>query len=262
MTSSVSDLRRAGPKRVDRVMDLQNVLRAREIATVGELARDLGVSERTVLRDLGTLRSHGVPLETQAGPGGGVRLQRDRGIVSVHLALDECIALWLASTLSASVVPLPWSASAERALRKIQASLPKDRARALRAVARRVVVGRPASPRVYAELGRMKPELLPALERAFAESYCLAFDYIDRHGRPSRRSVEPHGLMVETPAWYILCRDLDKAAVRLFRLDRIRNARVLADRPFSPDLENVYRAFIAQIGQGADGRSVPPKSEA
>jgi predicted DNA-binding transcriptional regulator YafY len=204
------------------------------------------VSERTVLRDLATLRGQGVPIEAQSGPGGGLRLERDRGIVAVHFALDELIALWLAATLSASATSLPWNDAARRGLHKVLACLPKERARALRALVKRVVVGRPASPQIYADLGKTPPELLSAVEECFTRGLCLAFDYVDRHGAPTRRTVEPHGLLVETPAWYLLTRDVEKAAVRMFRIDRIRQARVLRDRPFQPDLEAVFCEWKAQ----------------
>lgn len=233
-------------KRIDRVTSLQALLRARESATARALAAELGVSERTVLRDLAALREQGLPLEAQSGRGGGFRLDRDRGLVAVHFALGEVIALWLAATLSAAAAPTPWSGAARRALDKVLASLPRERARALRALVRRVVVGRPASARVYAELGSPSRDLLGAVERCFAEGLCLAFDYVDRRGEASSRMVEPHGLLVETPAWYLLCRDLEKEAVRMFRLDRIRRATALEDRPFQPDLEAVFREYQAQ----------------
>lgn len=247
--------------RVDRVMQLQALLRAREQATVAELAAALEVSERTVLRDLATLRDNGTPLESQSGPGGGVRLDRDRGVVAVHFAVDEVIALWLAATLSAAATSLPWGDASRRGLDKLLAGLPKDRARALRRVARRVVVDRPASPRVYAELqasralGHVPSELVPAIERCFTSELGLRFDYIDRHGAATRRTVEPHGLLVEPPAWYLLCRDLDKSAIRLFRIDRIRRARVLPDHHFTSDLDGVYQQWQAQRSAEADGKS-------
>ncbi len=241
--------------RVDRVMQLSSLLRAREQSTVAELASELGVSERTVLRDLATLRDHGTPLESQSGPGGGVRLPRDRGLVAVHFSADEMIALWLAATLSASATSLPWSAAARRGLDKVIASLPTDRARTLRRLVKRVVVGRPASPKIYAELGTTPPELLAVLEQSFSRELVLSFDYVDRHGTATRRVVEPHGLLVESPAWYLLCRDLDKQAVRIFRIDRIRRARVLPDRPFTPDLDAVYRQRLAQRAADAAASS-------
>ncbi len=232
-------------------MDLQNLLRARESATIRELARDLGVSTRTVIRDLATLREHGVPIETESGPGGGVRLERDRGVVAVHFALDELIALWLSATLSASAMSAPWSEAAKRGLNKVLASLPRDRARTLRALVKRVVVGRPASPRIYAELGPIAPDLLTQVERCFTKNRCLAFDYVDRHGKATHRTVEPHGLVVETPAWYLLCRDVEKSTPRLFRIDRIRRARMLDERPFQPDFVAVFDEWRKQHAASA-----------
>jgi predicted DNA-binding transcriptional regulator YafY len=191
-----------------------------------------------------------VPVEAQAGPGGGFRLDADRGLVSVHFALGEVVALWLSATLAAASASTPWGRAARGALDKVLASLPRERARALRGLARRVVVGRPASARIYAELRVPPAEVLSAVERSFAACACLAFDYVDRRGQASSRTVEPHGLLVELPAWYLLCRDAERGVVRMFRLDRMRRARVLDDRPFRPDLDGVHRQYLAQRAGG------------
>ena len=238
--------RRTRTGRIDRLPALQALLRARESATAWQLAGELFVSERTVLRNLATLREQGVPIESEPGPGGGFRLERDRGVVAVHFSLGEVIALWLAATLSASAGSTPWGHAARGALDKVLASLPRQRARELRSLSRRVVVGRPASPRTYGEIGAPLTAVLGAVERAFAEGVCLALDYVDRSGRATSRTVEPHGLLVEMPAWYLLCRDLEKRAVRMFRLDRIQRAQALTGAPFQPDLEAVHREYLAQ----------------
>ena len=44
------------------------------------------------------------------------------------------------------------------------------------------------------------------------------------------RRVEPHGIYVLIPVWYVLAVDLDKQAERMFRMDRIANPRPLARR--------------------------------
>src|SRR5688572_11415785 len=105
--------------RVDRVLDLLDFLRAHEIVTVSGIADGLGVSRRTVLRDLATLRDRGWPIRAESGPGGGVYLDRGRGVATVHLDTEGIVALWVASRLSASATQLPWSGSARRALDKI-----------------------------------------------------------------------------------------------------------------------------------------------
>ena len=231
--------------RVDRVMDLLELLRARETCAIDDLAEELGVSRRTVLRDLATLRSRGWPVRADSGPGGGVFLDRDRGLRAVHLSLDELIALWMSARLSASVTAMPWSSAARSAIDKVLASVPPDRARSLRALLRRVVVGNPASPRIRAELGAATPELLIAFERAVASDKCLAFDYVDRHGNVTRRLVEPHGLLVEVPAWYLLTRDVESGKARAFRMDRVRRARI-DPRSFRPDFDGLRRQHDEQ----------------
>ncbi len=227
--------------RIDRVLDLLDYLRGHEIVAVAEIAAALGVGRRTVLRDLATLRERGWPIRAESGPGGGVYLDRDRGVATVHLDTEGIVALWVASKLSASATRLPWSSAARRALDKIFASLPEARRRHLRRLVARVIVGEPASARIRAELGQPAPELLTAFEAAFASDVCLGFDYVDRHGSSSHRIVEPHGLLVETPAWYLLTRDAESELPRMFRMDRIRSPKVLSERRFVPDFEGLKR---------------------
>jgi predicted DNA-binding transcriptional regulator YafY len=232
--------------RVERIFALLEFLRAHEATSVAVMARELAVSRRTVLRDLATLREQGWPIRTDTGPGGGVLLDRDRGLSAVHLSIDEIASLWLAAQLSASASPLPWGRAARSALHKAFASLPQARARLLRHLVRRVLVGRPASARVRENLGRAPEDLVEAFERSFAHQSCLAFDYGDRRGKVTRRIVEPHGLLVEAPAWYVLARDTATGEARTFRMDRIRRARVLLERTFVPDFEGLWRRTQAQ----------------
>jgi predicted DNA-binding transcriptional regulator YafY len=240
--------------RAGRVFQLLELLRGAEATTVGAAAEALGVTRRTILRDVAVLRDAGHPIVGEGGPGGGIRLEGERGVTAVHLAEDEVAALWLSAQLAASVTRLPWSGAGRAALDKLLASLPRERARAVRALVRRVRVGRPATARIVAELGPPPAELLGAFEAAFARKVCLAFDYRDRHGRETRRCVEPHGLMVEAPAWYVLARDTATGAARLFRMDRIRGARPVPSRGFAPDFEGVCReAFPGSRDRGDRG---------
>jgi len=237
--------------RVDRVFELLDYLRAHDVCTVHVIASDLGVSRRTVLRDLATLRDRGWPIRAEAGPGGGVLLERERGISAVHLSADEIAALWLSVQLSASTSAVPWRAAARSALDKAFASLPERRAKALRRLIRRVVVGPPATARVREALGAVTSELLSAFEHAFAGDSCLSFDYTDRDGRKTRRVVEPHGLLIEAPAWYVLARDRQNGGARMFRMDRIRSARVLPELRFTPDFDGLKRQALAQRAERA-----------
>jgi len=234
--------------RTDRVLDLAEQLRGQEATTVGALAGALGVSRRTVQRDLAALRARGLPISGEPGPGGGVRLEGERGVTAVHLGLEEVVSLWLAARLSRSASDLPWSGAARTGLAKLLASLPRRRARELRMLCRRVIVGPPASESVRRGAGRPPPELLRLFEEAFARGVGLAFRYIDRERRASGRRAEPHGLLVQTPVWYLLARDLDKGEPRTFRMDRISAPRLLPEVRFEPDPAVVE----AQLPAGID----------
>ncbi|MBM4364342.1 MAG: WYL domain-containing protein, partial [Deltaproteobacteria bacterium] len=125
---------------------------------------------------------------------------------------------------------------------------PPERARQLRALCRRVFIGPPATPRIRESAGRAPAELLGVFERAFTAGLGLAFHYVDREGRPSARRVEPHGLLVEPPVWYVLAWDLERRAPRMFRMDRISRPRPLAGVPFRPDLA-VVQAALPEAGR-------------
>src|SRR5215217_627495 len=238
--------------RVSRVMRLVDFLRGREATTVAEISAALGVSPRTVHRDLATLREQGLPIASDTGPGGGVRLERDRGVTAVHLSVEEVVALWLAASLSSTGSALPWGSAARSGLDKLFASVPRERSRSMRELCQRVVVGRPATARVLSELGAPPEELLAIFEQAFREQVCLAFDYEDRHGKKSRRCVEPHGLLVESPVWYVLARDVEKSAARMFRMDRVHRPRLVPERRFIPDMEGLKAQALAQRSKGPE----------
>jgi predicted DNA-binding transcriptional regulator YafY len=118
---------------------------------------------------------------------------------------------------------------------KLLGSLPAAKARALRAICRRVVVGQAASPAVRAGAGAAPPELLRLFEEAFSGGFGLGFSYTDREGRRTQRRVEPHGLLVQPPVWYVLGRDVEKREPRTFRMDRIAKPRILPEVVFRPD---------------------------
>ncbi len=59
------------------------------------------------------------------------------------------------------------------------------------------------------------------------------------------RRVEPHGLLVKPPVWYVLARDCDKLAPRSFRMDRIASPRLLPAVTLRPDLD-IVRELLAR----------------
>src|SRR6185295_10490311 len=220
--------------RAERLLELADLLRGRETTTVLDLAAELGVSRRTLLRDLASLRERGMPITGEAGPGGGIRLEGDRGLAAVHLSLSEIVAIWLGARLSRAASELPWGDAANSALAKLLAHLPNAKARALRALCRRVIIGQTASAKTREGAGVIPQELLGLFEQAFSTGVGLSFHYTDREGKRTVRRVEPHGLLAEPPVWYVLARDVDKSEPRMFRMDRISRPGLLPEIVFRP----------------------------
>jgi predicted DNA-binding transcriptional regulator YafY len=96
---------------------------------------------------------------------------------------------------------------------------------------------------VRASLGETPRELLRIFEQAALGGVGLGFQYRNRDGTLATRQVEPHGLAVQTPVWYILALDLEKREPRMFRMDRIAAPRALPSVRFTPD-DRVARALL------------------
>ena len=61
-------------------------------------------------------------------------------------------------------------------------------------------------------------------------------------------------MFVELPAWYLLTIDRDLGETRLFRFDRIRQARLLTAR-FDPEARDVYREWLSNNGYASSPKT-------
>ena len=89
------------------------------------------------------------------------------------------------------------------------------------------------SAKPHGTVAEIDPGIVATFEKAFTTSRLLAFNYVDREGRRTRRRVEPHGLLVRAPLWYVIAWDPRRDAPRLFRADRIRRPSV-TEQTFLP----------------------------
>jgi predicted DNA-binding transcriptional regulator YafY len=206
-----------------RIDHLLALLADGESHQVGELASALLVSERTLARDLALLRQRGIAFESEAGRGGGVRVPRHTNVGPAVLRESEAIELLLALTVSEVLgVGLVGSMASLRSnLARVFA--PADRAR-IAQLRNRIWVASPVSDLAKMTRRREQPTSRSALQRAFFAMHCLQFDYEDGSGATTCRKVEPQYMLWAWPFWYLLSWDIDKQAVRTFRLDRIRTA--------------------------------------
>jgi len=216
--------------------------------TVAAIAQELGVSARTLARDVAILRDRGLPVEADRGRGGGIRLHRLWGIGRLTLNHREAVVL-LVSLAIAERLKSPWLiADLDSVRRKLAASFSpalKDRIDGLR---RRILVDEAASSFVLKTLERPKDRCVQELFTAFLEMRCLDMTYVAPGKRGSQRVIEPHFLLLAYPVWYVLGWDRSRDGIRSFRLDRITAAQA-TDEPFSP--QPMARFAEAIEGTGA-----------
>jgi predicted DNA-binding transcriptional regulator YafY len=240
-------------KRSERLHAITEYLRRRRTpVTVADLARHFEVDERTVFRDLAALREQQVPILGEPGRGGGLQLHRDYQMPPLALSVDEAVSLWLSYRLAAVLGTLPPGQALAPAVDKVLGSVPRERRAAILAVIERIVVARPARRETAEAAAPMDAAVYRTCERAFIAGRALELAYVDRHGAPTSRVVEPHGLLVAAPLWYLLAHDRLRGEPRMFRVDRIQAAQARSDERFEP--RDPRRMFLEIEAYGLEVR--------
>lgn len=231
---------------------LLNWLRARGTATAAEAAEAFGVSTRTILRDVAVLREHGEPIESDAGRGGGLRVDALRSLAPVRLRLEEVVGLFLWVELSRLSGPVSAIACTQSGIEAMMSALPGFRAMELRRFVRGVVV-RPGVPMADPP-GPGRAGVLAAVERtASARRLLRATDASS--GRAWR--VEVHGLIVEPPYWWVAVRDPATDEVSRLRIDRLVDVEVDEDTRVSVHPTDAVLARLG-VARPPGGRRVAP----
>jgi len=213
-------------QRIDRLDLLTRVLRDRPGITVAGLARELGVSARSVFRDIDHLRERGYPIEADRGRGGGVRLHASWGLGKVLLSSEEALCTLLSLAISEKLSFPMFSADVSRARKKIVDAFPSSERRRIAPLRERIFVGRPASQNVRGSYVAPDPVAMRRLQVAFVREAIVQADYVKETGESSSRRLEPHAMLINWPAWYLLGFDHMRGEPRTFRFDRFRNVEI------------------------------------
>lgn len=219
--------KRGAGSRLERLERLQGLLRETDLTTAAGLAAELGVSVRSVARDLAHLRDSGVPVESDRGRGGGVRLPQRWSLGRVHLTEEEALDLLLSMAVAEKIdSPLLLDRLAS-ARQKLAAAFSERQQKRIGALRKRILLGAPASEGVLASYRRPARQTLSAVKSAFFEMRVGRIVYADEAGRLTNREIEPQFLYLNLPVWYLLAWDRLREAVRFFRIDRLRKVEKL-----------------------------------
>ena len=233
--------------RADRLDLLARVLRDRPGVTAGELARELGLSVRSVFRDLDTLRERGYPVEGARGRGGGLRLQGNWGLGRVLLSRDEALCTLLGLAIAERLGLPMFAPELGRARRKIADAFPASERRRIAPLRERIFIGPAASPAVRRSYLEPAPAPMRQLQVAFVEERIVRAEYAKEGGQPSLRRLEPHALVINFPAWYLMAYDHLRAEPRTFRIDRFVTVELEADN-FRPRPRQLVQDLLGSTG--------------
>lgn len=206
---------------------LKGLLAERDATTAGELAAELGVSVRTLHRDLATLRDLGTPIDGDRGRGGGIRLERGWSLGRVHLNESEAMGLLLSLTIAEKIGSPLLLDDLRSITRKVRVAFAPAQARRILGLRRRILVGESASAQVLASYHPPPPHITRPLLDAFLHQRLIRITYLNRNGATTDRDIETQYLYYNLPVWYALAWDHLRDDVRSFRIDRIRNLRSL-----------------------------------
>ncbi|WP_444921326.1 helix-turn-helix transcriptional regulator [Microbulbifer sp. CnH-101-G] len=207
-------------------------LRRNSTSTIADLAEEVGVSRRTVLRDISALRDEGFVIHSDPGPGGGLQLDPQSVQTTTRLSVAEVFALLISVASMRAAGNLPFSGLADTGLAKIEKALPQDKVRDLRRFLDCLYIGK-LSPQVdVSNIQEMEPALLPTFETAFLQRLQLSFQYCDAKGSVTSRVVEPQAMLILPPLWYLVAWDPARKDFRHFRMDRISKPEYLKGKTF------------------------------
>jgi len=216
--------------RADRLLTLILLLQTRGKMTAKELAEELGVSRRTILRDVNALSFSGIPVYSEGGHGGGIALIEEYRTTLTGLNKSEVQTLFLASNNQA-LRDLGLGDASENLLMKLLAALPKAHHSTADHIRQRLMI----DPTWWWH-DNSTPPFWDDLQRAVYEDRLIKASYENFEGDVTERLLAPYSLICKSSLWYLVAER--EGELRTYRVTRFRSVRFL-DESFSrrPDFD-------------------------
>jgi len=221
-------------RRADRLFQIVQLLRRDRVSTAARLARELGISERTLYRDVADLMASGVPIESEAGV--GYRLPRHFDLPPFMFTAEEGEALLLGARIVAAWGDPSLREAAESLLRKVEAVLPAGRRKSLSDL-----------PFLVPDF-HVPPEtarFLGVLRQGLREQRRVRIAYARADGTSSNRMVQPLGLIFWGYRWHLAAWCELREALRTFRVDRIQAGELMD--AFQPTLGHDLESYLGRM---------------
>jgi len=214
-----------------KVLAVLELLQTHKHLSGHELAHRLEVDVRTIRRYITTLQDIGIPIESEIGRHGGYGLRPGFRLPPLMFTDDEVLVLTLGLLLARRLALTDATSAVESALAKIERVLPhplRDRLRGLTASLR---LDEPT------EAIQVESDMLTTLSLASSQSRQVRLRYASGEGETTRL-FDPYAVLFHQERWYTVGYCHLRAGLRVFRLDRVREA-ILTENPFvsPPDID-------------------------
>ncbi|MFC3800866.1 helix-turn-helix transcriptional regulator [Cohnella sp. GCM10012308] len=217
-------------EKIERLIAIVMILLQKEVVSTTEFSRLFNVSKRTILRDMETLGLSNIPVYSIHGANGGYgimdeykidkRLLNSGDLENILAALGGLEQIYLSREVAVTIKKIEAMLHAAPPKSAIQLSF-------------------------YNWSGRGEmAEILKLCQEAISLNRLLTFDYIDKNGMPTRRTVEPYQLHFNEMSWYLIGYCLTRMEYRTFKLSRTDNL-TLGKQTFVPRDREADRTFGA-----------------
>ncbi len=234
--------------RADRLMNIMILLQNRGKMTAKELANELEVSDRTILRDMDALSNAGIPIVSDRGKEGGWRLLDNFRSKLSGLNIDDIKSLFLFPS-GKLLEDLGLNIQALDTRQKLLAAIPGTFRDEAQAIWERIHIDsstwRQSKEKVHA---------LKTVQQAVWESKKLKIFYEQADGEQKERLIEPLGLVAKGNRWYLVASR--NGELRNYRVSRIHTAKVEDEtfrRPLNFNLADYWeqskKEFIQNLPQ-------------
>lgn len=223
-------------RKIDRLFEIIQLLRGQRLRTAEFISEKLGVSVRTVYRDIHGLIASGVPIEGERGIGYVIRQSIE--LPPLHFTPLELQAIQLGINMVKAVADQEVVAAAQEVALKIQDALPtKDRDRTHSPIAH-----------IHFESDANTRDMLAKLRGALDEKNKIAISYINEVKKKSSRTLRPLGLEYWGKVWTLTAWCELRNDFRVFRVDRIKSCEVTKD-VFKNESGKTYRDYLANLSE-------------
>ncbi|MBI1279711.1 MAG: WYL domain-containing protein [Anaerolineaceae bacterium] len=207
--------------RADRLLGVVMLLQTRGKMTTQRLAKELGVSRRTILRDIDALSGAGIPVYSDGGHGGGVALDENYRVTLTGLKEAEIRSLFVANN-NQLLKDVGLGAAAESSLLKLAAALPTAHQPSVDYIRQRIYI----DPLWWWHDSEPLP-FWDELQKAVYEDICIQTKYENYDGSINERILQPYSLVAKSSSWYLIAKR--EGELRTYRVSRFQDVKLLDD---------------------------------